>query len=93
VKVRGKTVTIRGSIDSTTNGSFEIELFANGSCDRLGYGEGEYPIGGGTVFTDGTGAGTFSFTLPHTVRDARVFTATATDAAGNTSEFSRCLAG
>ena len=84
------TTTISGTLSSKANGSYRIELFSNPSCNGSGYGEGETFIGAATVNTDGGGNGPFVVTLSGTVAPGRVVTATATDAAGNTSEFSAC---
>ncbi|MCP4250945.1 MAG: DUF11 domain-containing protein, partial [bacterium] len=49
-------------------------------------------LGSDTITTDGSGAATFSFTYSAVVGVGDVITATATDPAGNTSEFSAALA-
>lgn len=52
-----------------------------------GYGEGETYLGSANVTTDAQGHGAFSFVLPVSVQ-GQFITSTATDGAGNTSEFS-----
>ena len=82
--------TINGTLDSTAANSgypVRIEFFANTSCDASGHGEGQSYLG----FTNLGGPGGFAF-LYTPVAGQTVFTATATDSNGNTSEFSACRA-
>lgn len=83
------STTIVGSIDSTTTNStypITIEFFRNSSCDTAGHGEGETFLGAISV----NGPGSFTATLSVSLPSGSVVTATATDSAGNTSEFSAC---
>ena len=65
-----------------------IDFYANATCDATGNGEGEVYLGSVVVpLTSTTTAFSFSFTP---VAGKPVITATATDANGNTSEFSAC---
>jgi hypothetical protein len=81
--------TITASIDSAPANStypIRVEFFANSACDPSGYGEGETSLGITSVSAPG------SFTFNYTPRSGKSFiTATATDADGNTSEFSQCV--
>jgi CSLREA domain-containing protein len=81
---------IRGVLDSTPSSVFTIEVFANESCDRAGFGEGEVFIGDARVATDGSGRGEFEVVATDPSLAQQPLTATATDSAGRTSEFSRC---
>jgi hypothetical protein len=83
------STTIQGTLNSTPNMTFSIEFFANNTYDPSGFGEGETFIGFAPVTTDISGNATFSVTLPVNL-GCRTVTATATDALGNTSEFSKC---
>jgi len=85
------STTIEGTLNSTSNTQFRIELFVNSACDSRGHGEGETFIGSPMVTTDGSGDAFFSFVHPNTVPSGSFITATATDPNGNTSEFSRCV--
>jgi hypothetical protein len=81
-------VQVSGSIDSAVGNStypIVIEFFDNTAGDPSGYGEGEIFLGMITVY----GPGPFTAWLPGT---GHFITATATDAAGNTSEFSNWVA-
>jgi len=83
--------TVSGTLDSIPSSIFDIELFVNNSCDPSGHGEGKTPIGSTQVTTDAGGIGAFSTGLPPSLAGGSFLTATATDAAGSTSEFSACL--
>jgi hypothetical protein len=65
-----------------------VEFFASPAFDATGQSEGQLYLGAANVNTDGNGDANFSFT-PVTLPPAGyLLTATATDAGGNTSEFS-----
>ncbi|WP_108667147.1 cell wall-binding repeat-containing protein [Euzebya rosea] len=78
---------LRGSLDSTPDTDFVIEVFASDECDPSGYGEGERFLGAVDARTDATGTTTFFVGVPLAVGE--VVTATATGPEG-TSEFSPC---
>jgi len=84
------TTTVNGTLNSAASTTYDLEFFANYGCHPLGNGEGGRFVGAGTVTTDGNGNGTFSIALPSTLPSGQVIAATATDPAGNTSEFSPC---
>jgi CSLREA domain-containing protein len=84
--------TISGTLNSTPGSTFSLELFTNASCDPSGYGEGHRWIKSLDLTTDASGLATFEAVFPSTIFDmANFITATATDGAGNTSEFSNCI--
>jgi CSLREA domain-containing protein len=84
----GGMTTVSGSLDSTPNASFLVELFANAGGDPSGHGEGQTPIGGTTVTTNAGGNATFNVSVSG-VAPGSVISATATNLATNdTSEFS-----
>lgn len=85
------SLTVTGVLNSAIFTDYVIELFANPTCDSSGFGEGAVPLGTTVVTTDGNCAGAFVVTLPVSVTNAPIITATATDPAGNTSEFSECI--
>jgi titin len=82
----GTDVTL--TLDSAPSTAFRVELFANDAPDPSGFGEGQTYLGFADVSTDAGGhfAGTVS--VAGTVAAGQTVTATATDPAGNTSEFS-----
>jgi uncharacterized repeat protein (TIGR01451 family)/CSLREA domain-containing protein len=86
--VSGGATTVTGSLDSDAGGPFQLEFFANATCDGSGHGEGESFLGAVTLAGDGP----FAAALPAALPTGHVVTATATDANGNTSELSGCQA-
>ena len=82
---------VQGTFNSKPSGTYRLEFFANPSCDPSGYGEGKTFIGFQSVTTDGSGNASFNATFAALPAGQSVVTSTATDAAGNTSEFSQCL--
>jgi len=77
------------TLDSTPNSTFTIQVFANDGCDPSGYGEGQSLIDSFELQTVGDGTG---LAFLQGVPEGKFITATATDSAGNTSEFSKCAA-
>jgi hypothetical protein len=88
-QVAGGNTTITGTLNSTANAKFTIEFFSNAACNASGNGEGATFLGSTTVTTDGSGNA--SFTAVVGPASGNVFTTTATDAGGTTSEFSACF--
>jgi uncharacterized repeat protein (TIGR01451 family) len=88
----GGSTTFQGTLNSTSNTTFTIQFFANDAPGRLSFGEGQRFIGETTVTTDAAGDASINVTLPVAVGPTQFVTATATDAAGNTSEFSQLVA-
>ena len=86
----GGNATIAGTLNSTPSTQFTIEFFANPACDASGNGEGQTFLGRTQVTTAADGNASFNVTLA-TSQATGAVTATATDPAGNTSEFSACL--
>jgi len=89
-RVKGATVT--GVLTSTANTTFRLEFFGSPECGPTGYGQGKDFLGSFDVTTDANGFVAFEGTLA-TAPAGRIVTATATDPAGNTSEFSACYGG
>jgi hypothetical protein len=83
-------VTIAGFLPGAPSTTFRLEFFANATCDPSGFGDGESFIGSTNVTTGANCTSNFTVTLPVAVPNAYLITATATDPAGNTSEFSAC---
>jgi hypothetical protein len=80
-----------GTLNSRSNTSFRIEFFSNTNCHPSGNGEGRTYLNFTTVITDASGNAAFSFNHPVSIPAGQIITATATDANGNTSEFSPCV--
>ncbi|MGH7127268.1 MAG: beta strand repeat-containing protein, partial [Planctomycetaceae bacterium] len=93
-RVTGGGSTIEGTLNSGSNSTYRIELFANTAavaCDPSGGGESERFLAETSVTTNGSGDASFSVPLTQPVDPENVITATATDSDGNTSEFSQCI--
>ncbi|HET7695311.1 MAG TPA: right-handed parallel beta-helix repeat-containing protein [Vicinamibacterales bacterium] len=92
VTTAGGATRLVGTLNSTANGTFLVQLFADTVCDPAGgHGEGRYALGQVNVVTNGAGNGAFDVVLPFTVPVGFGVAATATDSTGNTSEFSACV--
>jgi hypothetical protein len=84
----GQQTTIGGTLQSTPRQTFRIEFFASPAADASGYGEGQTYLGSTTAITDGTGSASFAAVFVAAVPAGQYISATATDSANNTSEFS-----
>ena len=87
---RDGALIVRGTLDSVAGAAFTIDFYAGPSCDPLGYGEGQFFLRSLVVTTDASGVVRFRRRIVADVSSGWVVTATATDATGNTSEFSAC---
>ncbi len=85
------TTRVQGSLHSTPNSTFTIDFYASSAADPSGYGEGERYLGATTVSTDANGNATFNAVIPAASTAGEYITSTATDALGNTSEFSLAI--
>jgi hypothetical protein len=80
-------VHITGTLNSTANTTYRLEFFRNDETDSSGHGEGKVFLGSANVTTNGSCDASFNVSFPSRVPALRV-SSTATDPAGNTSEFS-----
>jgi len=79
--------TIQATLNSRTSKTFTIQFFSNPAPNSpTGFGERETFLGQKTVTTNDRGRASFTFATSLTAGE--FMTATATDASGNTSEFS-----
>ena len=90
------SVVLEGTLSSRPNQTFTIEFFGSHSLNRAGFAEGEVFLGSVQTTTGATGSATFALTLPGSDpltdgSSTAYFTATATNASGQTSEFSSAL--
>lgn len=88
----GGSTVITGTLNSIASTAYSLDFFASPACDLSGNGEGRTHLGSATVNTDGSCNAPVNVTLPVGIASGGVITATATDAQGNTSEFSACRA-
>jgi len=89
--VKDKVVT--GTLSSAPNTTYRVEFFDYEVCSfardfPVGYGDGEEYLTFKNVTTDATGEAAFTVTLASALPEGYTVAATATDPAGNTSEFS-----
>ena len=87
----GGETTITYSLNSHPNTRYRLEFFANDACDDSGFGEGQTVIASTDITTDADGNYSAADSFPTPFGAGPVVTATATDPANNTSEFSACL--
>ncbi len=89
--IAGQTA-LSAQLDSAPLTQYTVEFFTNTSCDPSGYGEGEQMVASATVTTDAGGHAdvTALYDPIHFIAGSFI-TVTATDPAGDTSEFSNCI--
>jgi hypothetical protein len=88
VVLNGSNLSVNGSVTGAKNTTETVQFFANDAADPSGFGEGQTLVGTISVSIGATGTGKFS-TILTGVSNGQFLTATATDANGNTSEFSQ----
>lgn len=92
VLITASGTLVFGTINSAPNATFILEFYSNPTAEPSLFGEGKTYLGTMNVTTNGIGNANFNFVPPVGVFGGEFITATATDANGNTSEFSRSLA-
>jgi hypothetical protein len=85
------TTTIQGTLNSTPNTSFLVELSWTNTCDASAQGEGEIMFADSNPTTDAGGDVAFIIVAPVVAPVDRFVVATARDPGNNTSEFSACI--
>ena len=87
--VTGATTRITGTLSSTPNSTFTVDVYADSALNAaVNPGESHRYLASFTVTTDALGNASFDQTLAAATTADEIPTATATDAFGNTSEFS-----
>ncbi len=89
--VSGNATGVRGTLNSRPNQTFQLQFFANPACSSYGNGQGRFYLGQQTVVTGNDCNTSFVASLATPAPVGYVITATATDSANNTSEFSACV--
>jgi hypothetical protein len=91
--VSGSNVTVSGTLNTTVDTApFSVDVYASPTADPTYYGQGQYYLGATSI---ASGSSSFSATFTTTSLPAALLAApwyistTATDAGGNTSEFSK----
>ena len=87
----GASTNPRGILNARPNTTYTIDFYASSQADPTGYGEGQRYLGTTLVTTDATGRAVISATFGVATSYSDWVTATATDPAGNTSEFGQDL--
>lgn len=85
--ITGNGTTVKGSLLSTPNTTFLLQIYANVVTNISGYGEGLVCLGSTNITTDATGKTTFSTVLATNVPAGQYISGTVTDGTNNTSEF------
>jgi len=87
----GGGTDVTGVEHSTADTVLDIDFYENEACQPLSHNflQGRSYIGSTQVTTDASGFAAFAATLPATIAAGAHVSATATDAQGNTSEFSQ----
>jgi Astacin (Peptidase family M12A) len=78
---------VSGTLNSAASSTFSVDVYRNFSADPSDHGQGQFYVGTASVTTDGSGNGNFSLTNFTANYAGQFFTATATAASGDTSEF------
>jgi parallel beta-helix repeat protein len=91
VALAGASTRVSGNLNSAANATFNLDFYASAAADPSGFGEGARYLGSAIVNTDASGNVSFQVTLAAATTPGEVVTATATDLAGNTSEFSAAV--
>ncbi|HMF37348.1 MAG TPA: hypothetical protein VKF17_11935 [Isosphaeraceae bacterium] len=87
----GGATTVQGTLQSTPNTAYHVQVFSDPTPGASGYGEGQVYLGQTSVTTGANGLATFAFTSSTAVPVGQVIAATAIDPSGNTSEFSKAV--
>ncbi|HEX7471092.1 MAG TPA: right-handed parallel beta-helix repeat-containing protein [Verrucomicrobiae bacterium] len=86
------SLSVQGTLNSKAGATCRLEFFATPNWDAAGIAEGQTFLGSTNVTTDASGDATFNAVFATVPATNLLVTATATDAAGNTSEFSAGIA-
>jgi hypothetical protein len=84
----GFSSIVQGALNSLAGRNYLIDVYRSPAADFSGYGQGQFYVGTVSVTTDGAGNASFAFTNHSGNFAGQYFSTTATDASGNTSEFS-----
>ena len=91
IAVSGNERTVEGELSSNPNTDYVLHFYSNSEVDPSGFGEGQFYLGALNKHSDAQGHLNFGFPL-NAAAGGKFITATATDASGNTSEFSKASA-
>src|SRR6185436_2563173 len=82
---------IHGKLNGVPSTTLDLDFYSNPACSNFPreFLEGQTYLGSSEVTTDGSGSASIDVTLPVVTEAGARISATATDPAGNTSEFSQ----
>jgi titin len=89
-KSNGSVTHVKGTVSGRLSTKVVVEFFSNPSCDPSNHGEGKRFLGRRTISTGASGTGSFDIAFPVGTTIGHRITATETNTAGSTSEFSLC---
>jgi IPT/TIG domain/S-layer homology domain len=91
VLYQGAHTTVEGVLNSAPNTTFDLDFYSDSLClpRPHDYLQGRTYLGSGQLTTDANGDASFSAILTASLEQGQPVTVTATDPAGNTSEFSQ----
>src|SRR5262249_9613437 len=92
VQSAGNITVVKGTLSSVSAKTYLLQFYANPAPEPSGIIEGKIYLGDGSVTTDVSCNGVFTAILSNGVPVGQLITATATDPANNTSEFSAAIA-
>ena len=90
--VAGAATHVAVTLNSQPNRDYLISFYASAAADGSGYGEGQRYLGSVPAHTDASGNASIELDLPSGSSVGEVLSCTATDASGDTSEFSQDVA-
>src|SRR5262249_41125833 len=85
------TIRLKGSLVNPADSTVTLDFYLNSAPDSSGFGRGEQYIGSSVVTLHHSCKVPLNISLQAAVAPGQWITATATDSAGNTSEFSQAL--
>ncbi|MDB6109058.1 MAG: proteinputative collagen-binding proteinCalx-beta, partial [Pedosphaera sp.] len=91
ITASGSSTLVRGNLNSTPNTTFQVDFYGSPTVSPSGFGEGKAYLGSASVTTDANGKRSLYVSFAAAIAANSYVTATATDPAGNTSEFSNGL--
>jgi hypothetical protein len=85
------SLIIAATLDSKPNAVYTVDVYRSDKCDPSGFGEGQQYLQTLKVTIGGAGPAAFDIDLTGMATVGDAVTATATNPAGSTSEFSNCV--
>lgn len=87
----GTSTTVQGTLTGDPGATLTVEFFHNSACNPAGFGDGEQFLGSRAFTLDDSGQASLDAGFGVGVDPSEFITATATDPANNTSQFSVCV--